>query len=313
MDSLIVFKQMIILLLIMFVGFILAKTKTMDESRNKTLSKLVIYVFNPALIISCVSTYKVENSNLVYITFLIGAISFLFLILVGSVLKKLFADNLTEQRIYQLLIIFTNVGFMGIPVIKAIFDNSVLIYIAVIILEYNVLLYTYGMTLVGINKGKGILAIAKNFTNIGFIACAVAMIIFILKISLPEIIELSLSSIADCATPISMIVIGVSLGCQKDMRSTFANRKSYLFIFIKMLVVPVIGMALFRLTSMPEIIEEICIIEMAMPCGSVPMMLVQQAGYNKENTENTGNLIILSTVMSVVTIPIVITMYNLIH
>lgn len=311
MSPAIVAKQMFILFLVMVVGLILRKTKIVSDSNAKCLSALVVNVFNPALIFSSAIRQSGNDHSLIYKTFLLAAVSFLLLIILGKIFQRLFSRSRSERNIYQLLFVFSNVGFIGIPVVNAMFGTSALIYVAIFILEYNILIYTYGINLVrNESENRQRRLNLKPLFNIGTVACIAAIIFFLLHIPVPDIISTPISYLGNCATPVSLLVIGVSIGAQEKLSILFTQKKLYLFCILKLIIIPVIGILIFKhLPFMPEFIAELIVIMMAMPCGSMTLMLVQKSGMD-ETECCTG--IILSTIFSVITIPLVAFLYNII-
>ena len=144
----IVFGQMLVLLAMMAVGFFCYKKSWVTDETAGHLSKLVVNVFNPVLVVNGVlgqNGAQAGNEVMWNIVFIVAY--FILLMIIGYVIPAILRPAARQKSIYRLMTIFSNVGFMGIPVIKSIFGNEAMIYVAFYILAYNIMLYTCGMHL----------------------------------------------------------------------------------------------------------------------------------------------------------------------
>ncbi|MCF0229718.1 MAG: AEC family transporter [Parasporobacterium sp.] len=312
MDILILLRQMVILLIVIIVGYVISRIGILKNGGSASLSRMVVYVFNPALIISSVVNSSVEDTGTVYITFLIAAVSYVFLIICGWVLGKIFGKEAEERITWNLLTVFANVGFMGIPVVTALYGTEKLIYVAIFILEYNLLAYTYGTFCASKDKAGKLFTKAnlKSLVNVGTVACVIAFAVFLFRVPVPQVISQPLSYLGNCATPVSLLVLGISIAEQGGWKRVFTDVKAYRLSAFKLIAVPVIAcliLSLFRLS--PEI-AGITLIMIAMPCGNLPLMLMKNAGYEANMC---CNAIIMTTILSVGTIPLISLLYNVLQ
>ena len=141
----------------------------------------------------------------------------------------------------------------------------------------------------------------KSLINPGFITCILAIIVFFLEIEIPAPAVTFLNYMGDAAVPLSMMTIGISLG-QSGFRELFADKENYYFILFKMILVPVIGVLLFRLLPLDSNVYSVFTMMVSMPCGAITGMFAEEyAGRGDE----CNRLVLLTTVVSVVTIPLV--------
>lgn len=144
----IIFGQMLVLLAMMAVGFFCYKKNWVSDETAGHLSKLVVNVFNPILVVNGVlGQNSTDAGNNVAWNVVLIVVYFALLMIVGLLLPLLLRPDEKHKSIYRLMTIFSNVGFMGIPVIKSIFGDGAMIYVAFYILGYNIMLYTVGMFL----------------------------------------------------------------------------------------------------------------------------------------------------------------------
>lgn len=309
MSALIILQQMLVLFAMMVIGYFCYKKDWIDENAHGKLSKIVVNIMNPMLIIKGVlnqdtgSDYRKILMNL----FLIG-IYFLILTAVSFPVAKLLKVRASEGFLYRLMLVFSNVGFMGIPVISSLYGEACTIYIAFYILGYNLLLYTYGLHLVARSveeqngaKKERAGSQWKKMLNVGVAACLMSVVIFAGQIRVPSSAESFVSYIGNCAVPLSMILIGASMA-QQNVGELFADMKMYLFLGIRLLLMPVLAALIIKQFPVDEQLAGIFCLMFAMPVGSIVVLLASDQGAD-ESLCTKGSVV--STLLSVVTIPIV--------
>ena len=142
----------------------------------------------------------------------------------------------------------------------------------------------------------------------GTLSCAATMIVFLGKITVPASLSGGLQHLANATTPLSLIVIGVSLGIQGHILSLFTNIRRYLFCLWKLVLIPLAGTWILKRLPFSETLCQTYMIMMAMPVGNLTLMLAKQYGLPEGEGADT---IILSTLLSVLTIPLMVFLYPL--
>lgn len=306
MNTFIVIQQMLVLFALMVVGYACYKASWLDKNAYGRLSKIVVNVMNPMLIINGVLNKDTgDDYRKVLVNLALVGIYFLLLIVLSLLIVKVLKIGKPLESLYRLMLIFSNVGFIAIPVISSVYGEGAVLYIAFYILGYNLLLYTYGLHLVENSvdgnekqeKGKAY----KKIINSGVIACLVAILIFATGIRVPSSVEAFVSYLGEPAVPLSMILIGASMA-QQDLKRLFTDVKMYLFLFIRLLVIPVTAALIVREFNLDIQIVGTFILMLAMPIGSIVVLLAADRGAD-ETCCIKGS--ILSTLFSVITIPIV--------
>ena len=295
----ILLQQMIVLFIYMMIGYFCCKKDYLNIETSDKISWIVVNVANPGLIINAAvnGDGAVAGKELFYITGL-AIILFVSLILVGLVVPVLFRIPKEQRGIFNSMSTFNNIGFMGFPIISATFGNEALLYASVFVLPFNALIYTYGISKIG---GKGSEFEFKKMLNIGVIACFISVIICVFQLHVPEFVKTTTAGLSDLTAPLSMMVIGISL-TQMDLKEMFMDAKLIGFSLFKLLVIPVLGMLIILQLVDNEMLQSVCMIMMATPAASITVMLAQQ--YNGD-VEMASKGVALTTVLSVITIPIV--------
>lgn len=315
MNVFVIFGQMLVLFAMMMIGYFTYRGKWVNDDTSARLSKLVVNVFNPVLVVNGVlGQNDSADSQKVISNLVLIILYFAILIVLSFIISFLLRLEKKTKSIYQLMTIFSNLGFMGIPVIKSIYGNEAVIYVAFYILAYNLLVYTYGMALTkraaleknrqtvisGEVKGTFLLFI-KRIINPGVVAALIAITIFATDVKLPAFIGSFCDYVGNATIPLSMILIGVSIA-QTDIRKMFGDIRIYLFILLRMVVLPIIVIFLMRNLAIDSVVFGVFIIEFGMPVGSIITLMAKESGADAEYCTKG---IVLSTLASIVTIPLV--------
>lgn len=306
MNTIIVLQQMIVLFIIMIVGYVCYKMSWIDNHSYSKLSKIVVNIMNPMLIINGVVNQQTGNDyKKIGMNLLLVLIYFLLLIGLSSLVVKILRIDRSPESLYRLMLIFSNVGFIGIPVISSVYGETSVLYIAFYILGYNLLLYTYGLHLArksaGAEKTEQKGSALRKILNPGVFACLIAIVIFAFQLKVPGPVETLISYLGEPAVPLSMILIGASMA-QQDLRKLFTDVKMYLFLAIRLLLIPIMAALVIRNLAIDPQIAGVFVLMLAMPVGSIVVLLASDQGAD-ESCCIKGS--VLSTLMSVVTIPLV--------
>ncbi|MCH5252823.1 MAG: AEC family transporter [Lachnospiraceae bacterium] len=308
MDVLLVARQMLILFSMMFVGYIIFRLHWLEGDMTSRLSGLVVNIFNPFLTIySVFGKSFASTGNLFWENLVLVGLCYLILFLAGLLLIAVLRPDSTESPIYRLVTLLPNCGFMGIPVVSSLLGTEYIIYVAVYMLAYNIIIYTYGIYLVTKGQQKSarqrtlFQKIRPIVFNSGVIASVIALTIFFSGIPVADSIQSFCSYMGNPCIPLSMLLIGCSLAAS-DIPSMLRNGKMYGFLLLKMLIVPIACTFLIRFLPFDNMILKLFILMLSMPAGSMVVLVTEEYG---GKTDCAGGGVVLSTLASIITIPVV--------
>lgn len=293
-------QQMIVLFIYMIIGYGAAKKSIFDEGFSKKISWLVVNVANPAMVLSSVVNGEgsIRGKDLM-LTARIAVVMFGVLLLTARIVPIIFRVEKEDKNIYKVLTVFNNIGFMGYPVIAAAYGNEALLYAAVFCMVFNILIYSYGTQTIQGTAGKGIQW--KKMFNVGVISCVAAVVLYLGNIPMSQFVKSAVSGLSSLTGPLSMMVIGISLSGIR-LRELVMDIRLLLYSLVKLVVMPVAGMMIINSFVDNEMLCGVCMIMLATPAASMVVMLAQQYG---KNSELASKGVALTTVLSVVTIPLV--------
>lgn len=307
-NSWIIFQKLLVLFGFMLIGSFSYRKKWITDASVSQISGLIVNIFNPALIISGVTGAEGKGDwELVLMNLLMAVILFLILIVLSPVFVRVLGVKENQKNIYSVMFIFSNLGFMGIPLIQELYGKGAVFYVALYTLVYNVLFYTYGIYLFEKEKAYQAGAAAKitfqwrKLQNPGVAACLFSLILFASGISVPAPAVNFFDSLGNAAVPLSMIMTGVSLA-QMPFQTVVTDWKMYQFTFLKMLVIPVGAALVLGQLGLHPVLSGIMVLMFGMPNGSMPVMLAVDYGLDSSICSRG---IALTTLLSLITLPVV--------
>ena len=294
-----VIKQMITLSLLMLTGFFANRFGILGKDAQKWMSKLIINITCPALILSSVTTsQRLESNRMVLVIF--GAAIVYYLIL--PFLAKGFAlvGPRNRRSEYACMLSYSNLGFMGIPVANAVLGKEAILYISIFMAIFNISIFSYGIILLG-GTGGGKLQF-KKMINPGTVSAVAAVLLYLGSISIPTLLLEPITAMGNTTTPLAMMVIGASLANGK-VRDLFTEKSMILFTVLRLLGLPLLAWGVCQILGVQDrLLAGALILISGMPVASNTVMLCTEL--NRDGDYIAKGLLI-STLASVVTIPLI--------
>lgn len=297
---------MLVLFIIMMIGYLCRRIGLFGAEASKILSGIVVNVANPALILSStINKESVIEGKELAITMGLAVSFYLVLLVLAEIIPRILRVKKIDGGVYKVMTVFSNIGFMGFPLLTAMYGSESLLYASLFLIPYNVLIYTYGVGALSKkeeNSKQSSKAIPWNkIFNIGVIACLITIILYFTRISVPKVIEDVANTLGNLTAPLSMIVIGDAMS-QMKIKELLADKKLMLFTGIKLLVIPIIGLFIVKQLGLNPMLTGVCLVMLSTPVGSMTAMLAQQYDGNYELASKG---VALTTLLSVITMPIV--------
>lgn len=302
MDIMVVFQTMLKLFLLLVLGFVLFKCHIFDEYTNKKISALIVNVASPMLIISSIAGVEGNDKNIVFLMIGAGILMYIGFIILGKIINRIFPFPKKDWPVYECMVVFANTGFMGYPVLLDVFGQEAVFYASLIHMAFNFFVYTYAIMCLTKGDESEFKLNFKQLLTPGIILIFVGIFIYLFNIQLPSVLMDTVNSIGSLTAPLSMMMIGSSLAVY-PIKDSFTDWRSYVFAFVRLIIVPFVTMLVCRLLHINPYYANITIITNAMPVGSMVLMLATQ--YNANVKIVTRNIVV-STLLSVITIPIVV-------
>ena len=294
-----IITQMAVLFIVMAVGYAANKFRVLNNESDKLLSRLVIYIAMPCTILHSVLSGEATASGRDAAVFmLMAAVSFAVFFLLSAPLPLVTRARKNERGILRFMVVFGNVGFMGFPVIQAIFGTRALLYVTIFNVVFSVLCFSVGILMVSGKDGK---LSPKLFLSPTMIASILTVILFYLKPPVPAVLSSAVELVGRLTTPSAMLVLGSTLATI-PLKEVFGELRIYPLAVVKLLIVPTATWLILRLFISDPLMIGVLTVLSAMPVATTATMLSMEYGGN-EQLASKG--IFLTTLLSVATIPLI--------
>lgn len=305
---LVIFEKMALLVIILALGYICAKIRLVGPEFNKGLSKMVMNVFLAGMILSSVINKDLDMTK-GDMLFGIGMLTVMQLIClaVGYITPAAMRIKGGDKGMYRLVTSFSNLGFMGVPVIAAVYGENAIFFASLGNIPFNILLYTVGVMFLQHGSDKKEKLNLKSMINVPIIATVIATVIFVFEIPMPLIVEDVTGMLSDACIPLSMMCIGLSLG-NVSIKDTFIHPRIYGMNFMRLLVAPIAVWFVLRFFITDIVMLGSIVIIAACPPAVICAILGMD--YGRDGVE-ASETIFVGTVLSMFTIPLLISLLGL--
>ncbi len=297
-----VITQVLVLFFLIAIGYSARKLLVLDDGAISHFSSFVLNISLPALIV--VSLQRPFSRALLGESGLTLGLSFViygFSFIIAALYPFLVPLTKKERGVHRYALIFSNVGFMGYPVVEAVLGQQALFYLAIYNIPFNFLAFSIGAWLIA-REGKRPLFLSwKTFINPSVIATILGFLMFLGSVKLPASLYQALKMTGDSTSPLSMIVIGSILG-KMPFRSVLGTWQRYATSLVRLIVLPaVVGLLLYG-AGFRGLFFILPVVVTAMPVAANTSILAEVYG---ADAESASSLVFISTLFCIVTIPLV--------
>lgn len=296
---------MVILFTIVVLGYALCKLGYMGDKFDQKLSSIVIDVTCPALILSSVMGAELPDRSLILPLLGIGFLTYILLLVYGFWVPRFVAKSRDEQGMIGFALMFANVGFIGYPIVSAIFGPKAVFYAALLNIPNTFFIFTAGVMLVkGEHNMKSLSA--KVLFSPAMIAAFVAALMVAFGVRTPDIIARPVTMVGNITIPAALMVIGSSMA-RLPLKEIIGSPKVYVASLLRLVAVPLSVYFLFRFCGVSDVINNINTVIIAMPVASYGTMFCLKYGRNPSlMTEMT----FVTTLGSILTIPLITLLFK---
>ncbi|MGN0666041.1 MAG: AEC family transporter [Huintestinicola sp.] len=297
--SVICIKQIAIMFILVAVGFICGKKGFIDKKTNAGLSAIVLTLVNPVKIfMSYQQEYREELLHGLLISMLLAFLTHLMLIILVSILYRGKSD--AASVVERFAAVYSNCGFMGIPLLSGIFGDEGVFYLTGYITMFNIFAWTHGVII--FSGKKDIKSLMHAVTSPAVISVAAGFLCFILRIRLPEIVSSAASSLGSMNTPLAMIVAGVTIS-STDLKNDLKNLRIYRAAALRLIISPLLIWAVFRWFPIPSTVFITVLTASACPSAATCTMFAIRYG---KDPQLSSVIFAFTTLLCGVTLPLVI-------
>ena len=304
--SILLMEQIIELFIMIFMGFIIVKTGIVKDDDSKVLSKIVLYLIIPCVIINAFQVnYTSKTVRGLLIAFVASVILQLVLLFIISAMGRLFHMNEVEVA----SVYYSNSGNLIVPIVTFILGQEWVLYGCAFMSVQLVFLWTHCKKIISRENSYDW---RKIVLNINMISIVIGVVLFFTRIHLPQLINDTIGSVGSMIGPASMIVTGM-LFAGMDLKKVFANRRVYFVTFLRMLLVPLISLILIKISHMAYLSADapkimlIVFLAVITPSASTVTQMCQVYG---NDSRYASAINVVTTLCAVVTMPVMVLLYE---
>ena len=287
------------LLMLIAVGFLIRKINIVDEHTQAKLSDMLINLILPCNIVYSFMGDTNMSQEFVYNCILAFVISLIIQILSCIFGKMIFKKYPKEDaNVLAYGIICSNSSFIGIPVIDSLYNSLGVMYTSIFQMPIRFTMWSAGLSLFTVVDKKDVLK--KIVKHPCIIAIVLGSLFMIFNIHLPDFIDSTIYYISRSTTAVSMLIIGSIL--TESKRNNIFSKEVFFFSFIRLIVMPMVVLITLKIINIDPMLTAVSVLLTAMPAGSTTAILAEKYGCNAELASGT---IFVSTILSVITIPII--------
>ena len=292
------FSEMIVILFAIGAGYLAHRLGYLGPEVNQKLSKVILNITSPALIISSVAKQETlpdirELLSVLAVAAVFYTLEFAF----AFVVPRLVGGTPKQIGVWRFVLCFPNVGYIGFPLVTALFGAKGLFYAVILVLPFNLLNYSLGPLML---SGK-IRFNWKQFLTPCIITSVLALVIALCRIQLPHIIGEMAALVGDVTIPLSLLVLGALLA-GLPAGQVFASGRLWALSAVRLLVLPAVLSFLLRLLNADPFVMSIAVLQIAMPVAVNGSMLCLEFGGDEETM---ARITFLTTLLSIITLPVV--------
>lgn len=300
-----VLEQVVILILLVLLGVLLTKIKILNDNVARGMTDLVLTFVTPSVIISSfIREYDKKTLNAILLSFLVAFCLHIGFIVVSRLLFGKTPDD--SKRVLRFGMIFSNCGFMSLPLQQALLPENGVLYGASYVAIFNLFVWSYGI--ITISGDKKYMSPKKLILNPGIIALTIGVIVFLTQIPVPTFAKSTLGHLSALNTPVPMIVIGYHLA-NSDILKGLRDVRCLLSVFIRLFAMPLAAVGIMYLCGVRGDLLVSMAISSSAPIAAITTMFSAKFG---KDTELSVNMVSISTVLSLISMPIVVTIAQMI-
>lgn len=305
--SVLLAEQIVVIFLMMAIGYVIVKIRLFKTEDSSVLSNLVVYICFPCVIIN---SFQIEltarTAKGLLLAVAAAAAAHAFMLLAVWILEK----PLRLNSIEKVSIIYTNAGYLVIPLVSAVLGEEWVFYTTAFLLVQNLLTWTHGVSVL---KGESERNYRKILLNPNIIALAAGILLFAAQIRLPAVLSSCEESMSGLVTPASMLVIGMVIG-DVDLGWVFCQKRPYLICLIRLVVIPLAaaaGFAAVERAGLHADAEYILLIVLIAVAAPVAAIITQLAQIYDRDVRYASVINVMSVVFCIFTMPLAVLIYEL--
>ncbi len=305
--GLLLVKTIASMFLMMGIGYLIIKTKLLKPEQGKVISTLVLYVIVPCMIIT---SFQMDFSSQKLTGLLIAAAGAAFVHVIFISLGLILRKPLKLTNVECASAIYPNAVNLIYPLIIAVLGREWTFYCAGYMIIQTFLLWTHAKSIVCAER---IFDWKKIVLNTNVLALMLGLALFFGRITLPSIVGNTLESMSGALAPLTMLSIGMLLG-EKSFKGILTDKRAYLICLLRLIIFPLAVVLVIGLTNVEKLHPDgwnIMLITVMSASSAVASTIAQFAQMFDKDAAHAGVINVMSVLFCIVTLPLMVTIYQL--
>lgn len=297
-------EQVGIMFALIALGWVAYRVGWFGQSAVKGMTNLLLNLVAPAVILdSFQRPFVLEELRSIGIVFLVDVAAFgLMLTMAWAIFNRRVVPDPNKRVALQFGTVYSNAGFIGIPLTYALLGNDGVLYAVTFIAAFTIFIWTHGLALFGSVDEPPLARLKRLILNPGILATIISLTLYVSSISLPEPVMSVVGYVGSMNTPLSMIVVGGSLATF-SLRSILGEPLAWLGALARNIVVPAVFIVLLGLLPIDPVARVAILVSVSAPVGA--SIVIFSLRFDRSPRFGT-TLLCISTLLSIITIPVIL-------
>lgn len=291
-------QQVLVMFLLILVGYLAVRARVLGAEARRSFSTLLVNIVVPAMI---VDSYLIPFDPDILANLVRTALVSTGALLIGLGIALLATRRMQspDRPILRFAITFSNAGYMGFPLIEALFGAEGLLYASIFNTFFNILIWTAGIALLD-PGAKGANPVRELVKKPALLAVALGLVLYLGRVPVPDLIAQPIGLLGGMNTPLSMLITGIIIATS-DLKAVIRRGALWQTILLRMLAVPAAAVLLCLATGTGGMVGAVVILLEACPCAAITSVFAVQYRYDEQLA---AGAVVVSTLLSIAALPL---------
>ena len=291
-------QQVLVMFLLILVGYLAVRAQVLGAEARRSFSTLLVNIVVPAMI---VDSYLIPFDPDILANLVRTALVSTGALLIGLGIALLATRRMQspDRPILRFAITFSNAGYMGFPLIQALFGAEGLLYASIFNTFFNILIWTAGIALLD-PGAKGTNPVRELVKKPALLAVALGLVLYLGRVPVPDLIAQPIGLLGGMNTPLSMLITGIIIATS-DLKAVIRRGALWQTILLRMLAVPAAAVLLCLATGTGGMVGAVVILLEACPCAAITSVFAVQYRYDEQLA---AGAVVVSTLLSIAALPL---------
>lgn len=291
-------QQVLVMFLLILVGYLAVRAQVLGAEARRSFSTLLVNIVVPAMI---VDSYLIPFDPDILANLVRTALVSTGALLIGLGIALLATRRMQspDRPILRFAITFSNAGYMGFPLIEALFGAEGLLYASIFNTFFNILIWTAGIALLD-PGAKGANPVRELVKKPALLAVALGLVLYLGRVPVSDLIAQPIGLLGGMNTPLSMLITGIIIATS-DLKAVIRRGALWQTILLRMLAVPAAAVLLCLATGTGGMVGAVIILLEACPCAAITSVFAVQYRYDEQLA---AGAVVVSTLLSIAALPL---------